>query len=146
MTTNPSPPLILLRLFFHKVIPHKLTARIQLKIFHRKKAVFRRHTLCMSRKNNAFPVEKIRCNPMTHLCGIANRRSPGHNRLHGSIRGIDLYFSALRTSVMLRFSFFAISRSRSNSGFSRVTPQPWARFTATAPQGVSACREERSRV
>ena len=59
MTTNPSPPLILLRLFFHKVIPHKLTARIQLKIFHRKKAVFRRHTLCMSRKNNAFPTEKI---------------------------------------------------------------------------------------
>ena len=37
--------------------------RIQPEILRRKKAVFRRHTLCMSRKNNVFPAEKIGCSP-----------------------------------------------------------------------------------
>ena len=56
---------------FSKAIPHKLAMRIQPEIFRRKKAVFRRHTLCMARKNNAFPAEKIGCSPATHLCGVA---------------------------------------------------------------------------
>ena len=27
--------------------------------------------MCISRKNNAFPAEKIGCSPTTHLCGVA---------------------------------------------------------------------------
>ena len=54
-----------------RAIPHKLAARIQTEILRWKKAVFRRHTLCMSRKTNEFPTKKIGCSPQTHLCGVA---------------------------------------------------------------------------
>ena len=54
-----------------RAIPHKLAARIQPEILRRKKAVFRRHTLCMSRKLGAFPTEKSGCSPTTHLRGVA---------------------------------------------------------------------------
>ena len=54
-----------------KAIPHKLTTRIQPETYRRKKAVFRRNTLCISRKNNAFSAIKIGCSPMAHLCGVA---------------------------------------------------------------------------
>ena len=66
-----SHPLPGVRSIRFRAIPHKLTARIQPEIFRRKKAVFRRNTLCISRKNNAFSAIKIGCSPMAHLCGVA---------------------------------------------------------------------------
>ena len=45
--------------------------RIQPEILRRKKEFFRWNTLCISRKNNAFPAEKIGCSPKTHCFGVA---------------------------------------------------------------------------
>ncbi len=42
---------------FFRTISRKLVARILTEILRRKKAGFRRNTLCIS-KNNEFPVEK----------------------------------------------------------------------------------------
>ena len=51
-----------------------MAVNIQPEILRRKKAVFRRNTLCISRKLGAFPAEKIGCRLATHLCDVAFKR------------------------------------------------------------------------
>ena len=94
-----------------RAISHKLAARIRQEILRRKKAVFRRNTLCISRAipyksaresgerffvrkrwktagilcvfqgfTNEFLAEKIRQNPQTHLCGVAQEKITNFRR------------------------------------------------------------------
>ena len=48
--------------------------RIQPEIFCRKKTGFRRNTLCISRKPDAFPVEKIGCSPQPCCVVLPHKR------------------------------------------------------------------------
>ena len=54
-----------------RAIPHNSARADFEKICVRKKALFRRHTLCMARKSNAFADQIFQKPPQTILCGVA---------------------------------------------------------------------------
>ena len=127
-----------------RAISHKLAARIRQEILRRKKAVFRRNTLCISRAipyksaresgerffvrkrwktagilcvfqgfPNEFLAEKIRQNPQTHLCGVAQEKITNFRRKRSAVARRHIY-AVLPTRKNSRTTLIFLHQIHSN--------------------------------